>query len=386
MPALRIASSIVTIILMLATAGTAPAGETVAGPLPQSVDDDWVPYPDDIRVETWVSGLTAPWALAFLPDGRALVTERSGTIRLIEQNGQTRILTRVKVHEDDESGLMGLAVHPKFSERPFVYAMYTRREGGRIENRVVRFRFRRNSLTDARDIVTGIPAGDNHNGGRIAFGPDGMLYIGTGDIFRRDLAQSYDSLAGKILRVNPEGRAPGDNPYPGSPIWSVGHRNVQGLAWHPQTGVLYATEHGPSGEVGFSAYDEINVITQGGNYGWPRVVGAPDVEGYTDPLIAWAEISTPPSGAAFWHGDLFVATLGSEALVRIRMNGGRVTGIERWFADKRWFDEDIRSRSGRLRDAVRGPDGALYVLTGNHDWRGDRRLDSDRILRITLDD
>ncbi len=356
------------------------AGETVQGPRPQAMDDRWLINPPGIRVETWVSGLKAPWSLAFLPDGRALVSERQGRIRLIGRGGKVRTLLSFSILEDDESGLMGLAVDPRFPRQPYIYAMYTWREGGRRGNAVFRFTLKGQRMENDRLIVRNIPAGDNHNGGRIQFGPDGMLYVGTGDTWRRQLAQRPESLAGKILRVGPDGSIPKDNPFPGSPVWSLGHRNVQGLAFEPGTGRLFATEHGPSGEVGFGAYDEVNVIERGANYGWPLVAGAPSRRGLVDPIVAWPEVATPPSGAAFWRGDLYIATLGSQALVRIVLKGGRVAGIERWFND----GDD--NRYGRLRDAVRGPDGALYVLTGNRDWRGsDPDPGDDRILRITAD-
>ncbi len=375
----RIVKTILATALMATLAMAAPAAaEPTIGARPQAVDDRWLLHPPGIEVETWASGLVAPWSLVFLPGGRALVSERKGLVRTIDANGRVRTLGRIPIWEDNESGLMGIAVHPDFPDPPYLYAMYTWRQGSRTGNTVARFRLEGGLLTEGQTILGGIPAGDNHNGGRIAFGPDGMLYVGAGDIVRRDLAQRRDSLAGKILRVAPDGGIPPDNPFPGSPLWSLGHRNVQGLAWEPGSGALYATEHGPSGEVGFGAFDEINRIVKGGNYGWPRVVGAPRRAGYRDPLVAWPEVATPPSGAAFWRGDLFVATLGSEALVRIRLEHGQVVGIERWFND------GDRSLFGRLRDAVRGPDGALYVLTGNHDWRGDRRAGDDRVLRITL--
>ena len=363
-------------VLMLGM-GAAVAGETVAGPRPQSMDDRWILEPPGINIETWVSDLAAPWSLVFLPDGRALVSERKGNIRLISQDGRVRTIFKFNILDDDESGLMGLAVHPGFPASPFVYAMYTWHEGRRSGNAVFRFRLEGDKITNDRLIVGDIPAGDNHNGGRIAFGPDGMLYVGAGDIFRRQLAQRPDSLAGKILRVTADGEIPADNPFAGSPVWSLGHRNVQGLAWHPRSGQLYASEHGPSFEVGFGAYDEINRIVKGGNYGWPLIAGAPGRPGYRDPVVAWPEVATPPSGIAFWRGDLYVATLGSEALVRVSLKDGRATGIERWFND------GDRSLHGRLRDAVRGPDDALYVLTSNNDWRGDNRPGADRILRIT---
>ena len=171
----------------------------------------------------------APWSLAFLPDGRALVSERRGRILLIERDGRLQPLGRLEIHEDDESGLMGLALHPSFPDPPFVYAMYTWRGDGGIENQVARFRVGNDGLGDGRGILGGIPAGDNHNGGRIAFGPDGMLYIGAGDTFRRELAQRKDSLAGKILRVTPDGQVPADNPFPGSPVWSLGPMGWQAV-------------------------------------------------------------------------------------------------------------------------------------------------------------
>jgi quinoprotein glucose dehydrogenase len=218
-----------------------------------------------------------------------------------------------------------------------------------------------------------------------------MLYVATGEIYEAELAQDPSSLAGKILRVTPEGEIPADNPIPGSPVWSLGHRNPQGLAWHPATGDLFASEHGPSGEFGLGGHDEINVIVRGANYGWPKTVGAPNAPPYRDPLVAWKTPTTPPSGMAFWRNDLYVATLRSEVLVRIALTpeGGtyRVLSIERWFAPA--TSESSRqsisgeSRPGRLRDAVAGPDGALYVLTNNRDGRGWPREGDDKILRIT---
>jgi quinoprotein glucose dehydrogenase len=207
-----------------------------------------------------------------------------------------------------------------------------------------------------------------------------MLYIGTGETFRRELAQQPGNLGGKILRVTPDGAPAPGNPDPGSPVYTLGHRNVQGLAWHPETGELFASEHGPSGEESLRAHDEINVIRKGANYGWPLVVGAPHRAGLADPLVSWVDRTTPPSGMTFWRGDLYVATLRSEALVRIRLaragNGWTVAAIERWFHDGK------EGRHGRLRDAVVGPDGALYVLTNNRDGRGRPRPGDDRILRI----
>ena len=213
-----------------------------------------------------------------------------------------------------------------------------------------------------------------------------MLYVTTGEVFNRKIAQSMDSLGGKLLRVTPVGDIPKDNPIPNSPIYSLGHRNMQGLTWHPETGELFTTEHGPSGEFGLSNFDEVNVITAGGNYGWPLVVGAPKRSEFVDPLLSWPKTTTPPTGLAFWRGDLMVATLGfsagkAQSLLRIKLENKvdqwQVKKIERLFVDG-----ENESIYGRLRDVVSGPDGALYVLTSNRDGRGDVRLGDDKILRI----
>ncbi|MBM3571597.1 MAG: PQQ-dependent sugar dehydrogenase [Alphaproteobacteria bacterium] len=335
-----------------------------------------------MRVTSWVEGLEAPWSLVFLPDGRALVSERPGRIRMIESS---RLLAepigRINAAQGGESGLMGLALHPRYPAKPWLYAMHTHRDDKGTINRVVRLAFDGRTIRPDRIVVDNLPGGNFHNGGRIGFGPDGHLYVGTGEIFRADLAQMQASHGGKILRVAADGAIPIDNPIAGSPVWSLGHRNVQGLAWHPQTGELFSSEHGPSGELGLRAWDEINVIRRGANYGWPLQVGAPGRPGFVDPIVAYPETATPPSGIAFWRGDLFVATLRSEALLRVPLTRDGATWragrIERWFAEA-----NQSGRWGRLRDAVAGPDGALYVLTNNRDGRGRVRPGDDRILRI----
>ncbi len=373
-------------VLSVGVAGVAAVGscsaDVVVGPKPQAVEDRFLAEVPGVRVTSWVEGLEAPWSLVFLPDGRALVSERPGRIRVIE-GGRLRAepMAVLEVAQGGEGGLMGLALHPRFPAEPYLYAMHTHRDARGTTNRVVRLKLESNAARFDRVIISGIPGARNHNGGRIGFGPDGMLYVGTGETFEAELAQDRDSLGGKLLRVTPEGGVPADNPTPGSLIFTSGHRNIQGLAWHPETSHLFASEHGPSGEFGLRAFDEINVIAAGGNYGWPRVVGAPGVSPYADPLVAWPDLTTPPGGMAFWRGDLFVATLRSQALVRIgieRTPGGwRVGAIERWFVDR-----SQGGRFGRLRDAVVGPDGALYVLTSNRDGRGRPRPEDDRILRI----
>ncbi|MGB0554729.1 MAG: PQQ-dependent sugar dehydrogenase [Alphaproteobacteria bacterium] len=389
--------SLTFIVLMALVSPSATlAVEPIVGPKPQTVDDVFIPAPIDIGVENWITGLEAPWSLVFLPDGRALVSERPGRVRLI-RDGQlapepyavfetTRGASGVgdfflNLFARGEGGLMGLAVHPDFPKAPYIYAMYTWRGQSGVRNRIVRLRDHGDYGTFDKIILGGVPGALFHNGGRIAFGPDGMLYATTGEIFERRMAQDLKALGGKILRVDPEGNIPADNPFPGSPVWSYGHRNPQGLAWHPETGQLFQSEHGPSGEVGFGAHDEINIIEKGRNYGWPLIVGAPGKAPYADPIVMWPENSVPPTGIAFHQGDLYIATLRSEALIRLKLlRSGRrfsVTAIERLFAENE--DDGVR---GRLRDAVSGPDGALYVLTSNRDGRGSPRHGDDKILRL----
>jgi len=334
-----------------------------------------------VRVEVWIDNLNIPWSLVFLPDGRALLSERSGRIRLIKDGVlQEKPYAEPGAVHYGEGGLMGLAYHPEFPRQPYIYAMHTYAKNGRLYNRVIRLRDLGDQGVLDRVIVDEIPGGQNHNGGRIAFGPDGMLYVTTGETFNAELAQNLDSLGGKILRVTPEGAIPKDNPFPDSPIYSYGHRNPQGLAWHPETKDLFASEHGPSGEFFTFAHDEINVITKGGNYGWPEVIGRSDKEPYIDPLVLWKK-TTPPGGITFYKGDLFVATLRSNALIRIRLkrtenHSYTVEGIERWFAE-----DYSQGKFGRIRDVVVGPEG-LYVLTSNRDGRGRPRSNDDKVYRI----
>ena len=373
-------------LLLIQLFSVAASCTQIAGGKAQSVEDVFLPDGDTVTVEVWVKNLEVPWSLVFLPDGRALVSERPGRIRLIQDgNLQEKPYLSVDAARVGEAGLMGIAVHPQFPMEPYIYAMYTYRKGGDLLNRVARFRDRGGTGSFDRVIIDTIPGARFHDGGRIAFGPDGMLYVTTGENFISALAQDLSSLAGKVLRVTPEGNIPADNPFIDSPVYSYGHRNPQGIAWQPDTGRLFESEHGPSGEFGRFAHDEINIITKGGNYGWPHVIGSLGKEPYIDPIIVWKE-TTPPGGITFYkgnllghlRGDLFVATLRSRALVRIKFDADtRIQKIERWFA------QDFKSgRYGRLRDVVSGPDGALYFTSSNRDGRGNPASDDDKIYRI----
>ena len=357
--------------------GTLPAlADPVRGRQPQTVKETFKPQVSGYKVEVWTRRLDVPWSLVFLPDGNALVSERPGRIRMLAKDGSLAEApyASLPVHARGEGGLMGLALHPDFARQPFVYAMMTTADGGKTVNRVVRLRHGQQPAID-KTIVDDIPAAMYHNGGRIAFGPDGMLYVTTGENFKADMAQDMASLGGKILRVTPDGAIPADNPFPNSPIWTLGHRNPQGLAWHPETKELFASEHGPSGEFGMRKDDEINVIVKGANYGWPKAIGAVGEKGLVDPILLWRETGAPPSGMTFFDGSLFVATQRSDALIRVDVQkegeSWQVKAIERWFSDK-----PDNGSWGSFRDAVVGPDGALYALTNFNN--GD-----DKILKIS---
>ncbi len=318
-------------------------------------------------------GLEVPWALAFAHDGRLFVTERPGRIRLVRDGRlDPTPLATLPVAAVGEGGLMGLALDPAFAENGYLYVCYTaspgpRPFGGRLINRVVRLMLRDGSARDERIILDNLPGASIHDGCRLKFGPDGKLYITTGDAAESRLAQQKDSLAGKILRLNPDGTIPADNPFPGSPVYSLGHRNPQGIAWD-RSGRLLAAEHGPSG------HDEVNRILPGRNYGWPDVTGKGGEPRFVDPLIESGDDTWAPSGIAIFGNDLFVAGLRGRRLLRVRLSpDGKVMGVEGL----------LSGMYGRLRDVVVGPNGALYVTTSNRDGRGSPAPDDDRILRIS---
>jgi glucose/arabinose dehydrogenase len=341
---------------------TAPAHQPQSPPTSGRPSDGASAGHKRLPTGTVVNGLTIPWALAFLPDRSALVTERPG--RVLRLDKRLRVsktpVARIDVDATGEGGLLGLAVDPRFKSNHFVYLYRTTPTG----NQVVRYRYASRHLTEPTVVVRGIKAGVIHDGGRLRFGPDGALYITTGETGDGALAQQPDSLNGKILRVK--------DPREGAvepEIVSLGHRNVQGLDWQPGTDLLYATEFGPD------AHDEVNQIREGQNYGWPDDEGK---EGPGPALIDYEQI-VAPSGATFvhkegsrWSGDLLVACLRGEQLRRITFSG---TAVAR---DQPLYE----GRYGRLRDVVEGPDGGIYVLTNNTDGRGTPRKGDDRIVRI----
>jgi len=341
---------------------TAPAARRASADAPRLARSR-----DGARVSTVATGLEIPWDLAFLPDGRALITERPGRVRLLSRERRLRRepVGRIDVSAQGEGGLLGVAVDPRFGQdNDFVYFFFTTSAG----MEVARYRMRSTRLTRDATILDGIEAGAIHDSGRIRFGPDGRLYVSTGDAGQPELAQDPGSRNGKFLRLDPEEyRGGGGTPE----IFSRGHRNAQGFAWQPRSRRLISTEHGPDGD------DEVNLVTRGGNYGWPRARGR-DHGGFRAPLAVYAD-AIAPSGATFvtlpgsaWSGDLLFAALRGEQLRRLRLDRRRVTLNRPLF----------RGRYGRLRTVVEAPDGSLYVLTNNRDGRGAPRSGDDRILRV----
>ena len=311
--------------------------------------------------------LNIPWELAFLPGGDMLVTERPGRLLRI---GESRDAIEVSgVAHRGEGGLLGLVLHPDFAKNGWLYLYMTTASGGGLTNRVERYVLRGTTLSERTVIIENIPGAANHDGGRIAFGPDGMLYITTGDAGNEDRSQDTKNLAGKILRVKDDGAIPSGNPF-GNAVYSYGHRNVQGIAWD-DAGQLWATEHGRSGVR--SGYDELNKIVKGANYGWPIVEGDESREGMVSPqLNSGASETWAPSGMAYLRGHALFAGLRGESLYVADTSSGKAAGLKVY----------LRKTYGRLRTVSLGPDGMLYVLTNNRDGRGSPSASDDRIIRI----
>jgi len=378
----RVAAIAAALIVTVAGCGRW-GGDRVSGggvcPVP---DTGASPVDSPPTVRTIVSGLCVPWGLAFLPDGTALVTERD-TARLLSVTMDGRV-TEVKTFPEvrpggrpprgaaggGEGGLLGVALSPNFATDKWVYVFYATVS----DNRVARFQ-----LSDPghvagplQPILTGIPTGDPkgsglyaHHGGRMAFGPDGMLYVGTGETYyTREIAQDPRNLGGKILRLTPDGTPAPGNPFPDSPVWSLGHRNVQGLAWDSK-GRLYAAE------LGENRFDELNLVEAGKNYGWPIVEGVGHDPRFVDPIATWAPADASPSGIAVVGNHVYVACLRGQRLYRVGLDGSNPEPL-------------LVGRYGRLRTVTLAPDGSLWVTTSNRDGINPPRPGDDRILQITV--
>ena len=319
-------------------------------------------------VRTVATGLAAPWGIGFLPNGDAVVTERD-TRRVLVIDGSSYAVRQVGLisaavplgDQGGEAGLLGVAVSPDFAQDHLLYFYLSTAS----DNRIVKARLEGGRLGPTTVILDGIPNGFIHDGGRLAFGPDGYLYASTGETGDGNLAQDKDTLAGKILRMTTDGDPAPGNPFPGSQIWSYGHRNVQGLAFDDDDR-LWASEFG------WNTYDELNLIEKGHNYGWPMVEGRGDGKGLTNPQVVWPTDVASPSGLAYLDGHLWLASLRGERLWRVDVHGDHAVHPVDYFVGK----------YGRMRTVVVTPDGKLWVSTSNRDGRGDPRPGDDRILLI----
>lgn len=333
-------------------------------------------------VEEVARGLEVPWGIVFTSQTRMLVSERPGRIRVVE-NGALRdepLTTFSEVSTGGEEGLMSLALHPDYVRNKFVFASYAYPKGGGLFVKVVRFTDSGDAAENIITIIDDIPAAQYHAGCELAFGPDGKLYITTGDATDRDLAQEMDSLAGKILRVNEDGSIPNDNPFK-SAVWSYGHRNPQGISWD-ERGNLYSSEHGPSGFDGPGGGDEINRIVKGGNYGWPLVSHEKMREGTIAPIALFTPAEAPGSvlvyvGSIFpqFKGNVFFGALRGEGLWRVQID---VNNPDVVLGQEKLFDGEY----GRIREVTEGPDGLIYFTTSNRDGRGSPAANDDRVFRI----
>ncbi|MBC7929813.1 MAG: PQQ-dependent sugar dehydrogenase [Rubrivivax sp.] len=337
------------------------------------------------RVETVVGGLEVPWSIVFTPDGRMLIAERPGRIRVFE-NGKLKaepLAVIADVERASESGLMGLTLHPQFAENHFLYLAYAYNADG-VKVRVVRFRETGAALTDRKLIIEGIPAARYHAGTRLRFGPDGKLYLTTGDAAQKELGQRLDTLAGKTLRLGDDGTVPTDNPFTGQQnvrpeIWSYGHRNAQGIDFQPVTNLMFQTEHGPSGFDGPGGGDEVNIVERGKNYGWATIHHRETKAGLESPLLEYTPACAPASGTFYrgsafpsMRGNFFFGCLRGESIIRVALDGRRVVSQENL----------LERQYGRIRDIAEGPDGAIYFATSNRDGRGTPAKDDDRIMRL----
>jgi glucose/arabinose dehydrogenase len=337
---------------------SAPTTTKPSSPSPSRKDR---PGPPRV-VDTVARNLSVPWGIDFLPDGTAIVTERDTRRVLAIADGNVRQVGLIEAAAPQgEAGLLGVAVSPDFADDRTIFFYVSTAE----DNRIVRTTYRNGRLGTPEVVLDGIPNGFIHDGGRLQFGPDGYLYASTGETGAPELAPDRDSLGGKILRITPDGKPAPGNPDPSSPIWSLGHRNVQGLAFDDDDN-LWASEFGDS------TFDELNLIRKGGNYGWPTFEGRGDDPDLINPQVVWNTSEASPSGLAHLDGRLWLGALQGERLWRIDVENGRASDPTDFFV----------GRYGRLRTVVVAPDGNLWVSTSNRDGRATPGPDDDQIIVV----
>ncbi|MGY0491612.1 PQQ-dependent sugar dehydrogenase [Streptomyces sp. WG-D5] len=385
-PAVRPALALSACAALLLTAGcssgdgTPPSkGETSAPSASgskgsSSPKKDVPPAKGSVSVErTVTTGLKSPWGLAPLPEDGLLVSSRDeGTITRVDtETGKKTVLGEVPgVAAGGEGGLLGLALSPDYASDHMVYAYFTTESDNRIARMMYDEKKPAGEQLGAPDTVfRGIPKGTNHNGGRIAFGPDELLYVGTGETYKTELAQDKDSPGGKILRLTADGDPAPDNPFgDDSPVYSYGHRNVQGLAWDADKR-LWASEFGQD------TWDELNHIVAGDNYGWPDAEGRSDGDDYHDPVAQWRTSEASPSGIAYAKGSVWMAGLRGERLWRIPLDGTKAAHDPQAF---------LEGEYGRLRTVVPAGGDKLWLVTSETDTRGTPEKDDDRILELKV--
>ena len=339
----------------------------------------------EVDTATVIYGLDIPWELTWGPDDKLWVTERYGRISRVDpETGDQDVILDISsvVHQEGESGLLGMDLHPDFSNHPYAYMAYTYLNGGSFFEKIVRYEYNGSELENETVLVDSIPAAQVHNGSRLVITPGMKLLFSTGDAKDQPAAQDTNSMSGKILRVNLDGSVPADNPFPGNPVYTIGHRNPQGLHL-ASNGILYSSEHGPTTD------DELNIIEAGRNYGWPNVNGFCDLPEETffcqqynvkEPIAAWTPTIAPAGIIHYdhpsipeWQNSILLTTLKNKRLYVNKLNaaGTEVTEQTERFEDL-W---------GRLRDVCTAPDGAVYLATNGPDWQNSQPF-THRIVKI----